>query len=92
MHAKRSAGHKFFWESSDVLVNQINARTYVDNLQLSSAIVLSGNHYHKIKIMFRFMELQIPCSSIFYVHQRHYICPVVNDYYLGEQVYTHSFI
>ena len=38
------------------------------------------------------MGLQIPCSSIFHAHQRHYICPVVNDYYLEEQVYTQFYL
>ena len=45
---KCSAGHTFLWKSSDALTNQNNFRMFLDNLQLLSAIVLSGNHYQKI--------------------------------------------
>ena len=83
---KCSTGHAFLWESSDTVVNQNNIKMYTDNLQLSLAVVLSGNHYHKIQIFYNFYTLQIPCSTVFHAHQRHYICPAVNAIYLKEQV------
>ena len=86
LRGKCSAGHTFHWESSDTLMNQNNARLFLDNLQLSSAIVLSGNHYQKIMILASFFGLQILCSTVFHAHQRHYICPAINAYYLKEQV------
>ena len=86
LRGKCSAGHTFNWESSDALMNQNNARTFLDNLQLSSAIVLSGNHYQKIMALANFFGLRIPCSTVFHAHQRHYISPAVNTYYLKEQV------
>ena len=87
-----SAGHTYIWESSDILVNQNNVKMHVDNLLLSTAIVLSGNHYHKIQILCKFYGLQIPCSTIFHAHQRHYICPAVNAFYLKEQVCDYALV
>ena len=86
LRGKCSAGHTFLWESSDALTNQNNSRMFLDNLQLSSAIVLSGNHYQKISMLASFFGLLIPCKTVFHAHQQHYICPTVNEFYLKEQV------
>ena len=86
IHGKCLAGHTFQWESSDVSINQKQAKIYMDNLHFSAAIVLSGNHFHKIKMLSDILSLQIPCSSTFHAHQRHYVCPGVNTFYLKEQV------
>jgi len=86
VRGKCSAGHTFLWESSDTLTNQNNSKMYVDNFQLSSTIVLSGNNYYKIKMLADFFGMQIPCATVFHAVQRHYICPAVNNFYLQEQV------
>lgn len=90
IHGKCLAGHTFQWESSDVLINERQAKIYMDNLYFSAATVLSGNHFHKIKMLSDIFGLHIPCSSTFHAHQRHYVCPGVNTFYLKEQVcYTY---
>ena len=81
------AGHTFQWESSDVVINQRQAKIYMDNLHFSAAIVLSGNHFHKIKMLSDTFGLLIPCSSTFHAHQWHYICSGVNTFYLKELVH-----
>ena len=83
VYGQCSAGHTFQWQSSDTIVNQTHATMLV---RFSTAIVLSGNNYHKIKMFADILGLSIPCSSSFHAHQRHYICPGVNDFYLKEQV------
>ena len=86
IHGKCLAGHKFQWESSDVLINERQAKIYMDNLCFSAAIVLSGNHFHKIKMLSDIFGLYMPCSSTFHAHQRHYVCPGISTFYLKKQV------
>ena len=86
LRGKCPAGHSYIWVSSDVIANKNHAKTLTDNIHLSSAIVLSGNHYHKIKMLGDFFGLRVPCSSVFHAHQRHYICPAVGNFYLNEHV------
>lgn len=86
VRVKCLAGHMFQWQSSDTVANQTHATMFADNLHFSTAVVLSGNNYHKIKMFADIFGLCIPCSSAFHAYQRHYICPGVNDFYLKEQV------
>lgn len=51
VYGKCLAGHTFQWQSSDIIANQTHATMFVNNLHFSTAIVLSGNNYHKIKIL-----------------------------------------
>lgn len=52
-------GHRFCWSSSQSHTNKNHAKIFDSNLLLSSAIVLSGNSYAKIKMLFDFMKLAI---------------------------------
>ena len=58
----------------------------LDNLCLAAAVVLSGNQFSRIKLMFRFADVACLSSTTFHAYRRLYICPVVNDHYLMEQV------
>ena len=55
------------------------------NLLLASAIVLSGNSFAKIGMMFKFLNLQYISSSLFNQYQNLYIAPTVNDYWMAMQ-------
>ena len=79
-------GHVFYWSSSEELYSQNGGKVMLDNLYLAAAVVLSGNQFSKVKLMFRFAEIACLSSTTFHAYQRHYICPVVNDYCLMEQV------
>ena len=79
-------GHRFCWSSSEFHTNKNHAKIFDSNLLLSSAIVLSGNSYAKIKMLFDFMQLAIISESTFYSYQRQFICPTVYEYYTMEQV------
>ena len=70
------------WESFDVLIKERQAKIYMDNLCFSAAIVLSGSHFHKIKMLSDIFGLHMPCSSTFHAHQRHYVCPGISTFYL----------
>ena len=86
VYGKCLAGHTFQWQSSVTIANQTHATMFVTNLRFSTVIVLSGNNYRKIKMFADILGLSIPCSSSFHAHQRYYICPGVDDFYLKEQV------
>ena len=53
------AGHTFQWES----INERQAKIHMDNLYFSAAIVLSRNHFHKIKLSDIF-GLHITCHTL----------------------------
>lgn len=73
-------GNQFCW-------NKIHAKIFDINVLLASAIVLSGNSYTKIKMLFDFMQLAIIPKSTFYSYQCQFICPTVNEYYITEYIW-----
>lgn len=42
--------HCFSWNSSDKLIRQAQGQIYVDNIHFVSALILSGNHYKKLRL------------------------------------------
>ena len=67
------AGHKAKWASSRT-VNE----SYATNLELISAIFLSGNLYVKFSLLANFLGLAIPSESTFYRYLKLYVIPKVN--------------
>ena len=51
------------------------------NLLLASALLLSGNSYQKIGMMFRFLKLQYFSKTLFTQYQSLYIAPAVNEFW-----------
>ena len=51
------------------------------NLALASSLLLSGNSFTKIGLMFKFYNLQYFSKSLFYQYQSLYIAPTVNDFW-----------
>ena len=79
-------GHQFNWSSSEFHANKNHTKIFDINLLLASAIVLSGNSFAKVKMLFNFMHLAIISKTTFYTYQRRFICPTVNAFYIQEQV------
>lgn len=67
IHGKCLAGHTFQWESSDVLINDRQAKIYMVNLHFSAAIVLSGNHFNKIKMLSDILGLYISLAVVHFM-------------------------
>lgn len=77
-----ASGHTFNWESSpSTLMNTHKCKSYVDNLDFASAIILSGNNFTKVSF------LSLPCKSkaTFHAYQRLFICPTIDRFYKLEQ-------
>ena len=55
------------------------------NLTLASALLLSGNSYTKVGLMFNFCNLQYFSSTLFNQYQRVYIIPAINGYWSDHQ-------
>ena len=51
------------------------------NLLLASALLLSGNSYTKVGLMFRFFKLQYFSKTLFTQYQSLYIAPAVNEFW-----------
>ena len=85
------SGHKFEWQSSDCHVNEKHVKLYENNLRLVSAIVVSGNSFNKIDLLFKFLSLATASRTTFYNYQRHYICPAVDKFYRKEQVSMYNY-
>lgn len=90
IHAECENGHSFRWNSSKSFYNQNNQNIYYDNLDFASAVVLSGNNFHKIEQFFCFLNTKIISASTFFAYQRLYICPAVDRFYQVEQVFVNS--
>ena len=51
------------------------------NLILASSLLLSGNSFTKIGMMFKFCNIQYFSKTLFYQYQSLYIAPAVNDFW-----------
>ena len=51
------------------------------NLVLASSLLLSGNSFTKVGLMFKFCNLQYCSKSLFYQYQSLYIAPTVNEFW-----------
>lgn len=66
-------GHRFNWSSSEFHVNKNHAKMFDINLLLASAIVVSGNSFAKVKMLFNFMHLAVISKTTFYTYQHRFI-------------------
>ena len=57
-------GHRFRWDSSEVLVNQNSRKIYTDNLHFAAATLMSGNNYQKLVLFAHFLGLHIPVFTL----------------------------
>jgi len=67
-------GHGFTWTSSDTLANKAGCNVFTDNLDIASAVQLSGNNFAKILLFFRFLNIPVISETTFHSYQRNYIC------------------
>ena len=51
------------------------------NVSLASALLLSGNSYTKVGLMFNFCNLQYFSSTLFNQYQKLYIIPTINEFW-----------
>ena len=59
-------GHADSWTSSEVLAVKSNQKVYVNNVQLSAAILLRGNNFQKFNLFAKFLGLSSISESLFY--------------------------
>ena len=74
---KCSSGHLGGSWSSQPMYNGMR----VGNMLLSSCLLLSGNSYTKIALLFKFVNLKFISKTLFYQHQSLYIAPAVQKYW-----------
>ena len=72
-----SAGHKGGRWAAQPSCRKIRA----GNLLLASALLLSGNSYTKVGLMFRFCKIQYFSKTLFTQYQSLYIAPAVNEFW-----------
>ena len=63
------------WNSQPTLKNDVN----LGDIELSSAIILSGNNYEKIELMGKFLHLPLVSQSAFYRFQSKLIIPKIDE-------------
>ena len=74
-----SNGHSNSWISSEVLTVKNNQKVYVNNVQLSAAILLSGNNFAMFELLAKFLGLSSISETLFYRIQKLYCCPAVQN-------------
>ncbi|XP_068729053.1 uncharacterized protein [Montipora capricornis] len=72
-------GHADSWTSSEVLAVKSNQKVYVNNVQLSAAILLSGNNFQKFNLLAKFLGLSSISESLFYRVQKLYCHPAIQN-------------
>lgn len=76
---KCTNGHADSWTSSEVLTVKNNQKVYVNNVQLSAAILLSGKNFQKFNLLANFLGLSSISESLFYRVQKLYCCPAIKS-------------
>ena len=76
-----SAGHSGGRWAAQPSCDKIRA----GNLVLASSLLLSGNSYTKVGLMFNFCNLQYFSSTLFNQYQRLYIIPAINEFWNEHQ-------
>ena len=76
-----SAGHAGGRWAAQPSCNKIRA----GNLVLASSLLLSGNSYTKVGLMFNFCKLQYFSSTLYNQYQRLYIIPAINEFWDEHQ-------
>ena len=69
-------GHHGKWQSSKKYGDM-----YSNNLQFSSALLLSGNNHAKVDLMGRFIALSCPSKSSFLRVQKFYCMPAMDEWW-----------
>ena len=72
-------GHVDYWTSSEVLTVKNNQKVYVNNVQLSAAILLSGNNFIKFELFSKFLGLANISETLFYRVQKLYCSPAIQN-------------
>ena len=87
IEGRRGNGHTMKWESSpSVSKDRLNHKSYTDNVNFASAIVLSGSNFAKIKLFCQFLGISCISKTTFHTYQRLFICPTIDRFYKREQV------
>ena len=66
VHLTCSAGHRFVWSSSPEHLNHDRSAIHSNNLLLAASLLLSGNSFAKIQLMFKFMGLKMISRDMYY--------------------------
>ncbi len=73
------------WTSSEVLCYNRYSPVYVNDMMLSSCILLSGNNFSKINLFFKFLNLHMPGDSTFCRIQRLFCLPEITNLWNNMQ-------
>jgi hypothetical protein len=59
----------------------VHDKIQAGNLMLGSALLLSGNSYTKVGLMFNFCNILYFSSTLFNQYQQLYIAPAINEFW-----------
>ena len=84
-------GHADSWTSSEALAVKSNQKVYVNNVQLSAAILLSGNSFQKFNLFAKFLGRPSISESLFYGVQKLYCQPAIQNIWsnVKEDIHGH---
>ena len=63
----------------------LNRRLHGGDLQISSAILTSGNNFAKCALFAKFLKLYFPSTSKFTAIQRKYLVPTISTFWKEQQ-------
>lgn len=92
---KCSNGHSGIWSSSSVLTHRGGRKVYTMPLLLTASVLVSGNNFDKVGMLFNFLKLQFISPSTYHRCQSHVVVPAIKKlwYDVKEEltkVYTYD--
>ena len=80
-----SANHLMEWHSCPNIMNKEGGSIPANNILQAAGILFSGNHFAKFFMFNRILNIHGISESTFYRYQKHFLVPVVDQYWLHQQ-------
>lgn len=70
-------GHADCWTSSRVLCEKNGQKVFVNTILMAASVLITGNHFEKVKTLFSFLGIGCLSASTFHRIQRNYVVPEI---------------
>ena len=85
------SGHTGRWVSSEVISTRHHTPVYLNNILLTSSVVVTGNNWLKVHNLFQAINLAIPERNLFQTNQSLFVSPEIKSFWTDMTTvsYTH---
>lgn len=85
-----SDGHTACWTSSNTLCEKKGQKIYTNTLLLAAGVLITGNNFEKISLLFKFLGIGFVSASTHHRIQRNYVVPEVKCFWeeMKKEIWT----